>query len=378
MRVAFNATALLSPLTGIGQYGFQLAKNLATLPGLDLDYFYGAFWDNNLKDDGVTGSAAAALPWLRRHIPYSYELRRWVQNNRFARYAKPSRFDLYHEPNILPLRFDGPTVVTVHDLSWIRYPETHPVERVRAMNRYFEAGLEQASAVITDAQSVKQELLETFGLSPDFVTAIPLGVDATFAPQDAAQSRYARDKHGLAHGRYFLAVGTLEPRKNLSTALLAYQQLPADLRAQYPLVLIGMKGWHTSALERQMAPLLQAGQVRQLGYVSRADLVSLMAGARALIYPSVYEGFGLPPLEAMACATPVICSNASSLPEVVGDAGIMVDAMDDVALSLAMRRLADDEACWLELKHRSLRRAQQFTWAACADKTLAVYQSIVS
>ncbi len=378
MRVAFNATALLSPLTGIGQYGLHLARNLSKLPGLEFDYFYGAFWDKQLKESGVSASAAAALPWLRRHIPYSYELRRWVQNNRFARHASPSRFDVYHEPNILPLRFDGPTVISVHDLSWIRYPETHPPERVRAMNRYFEAGLRQASAIITDAQSVKQELLETFGLASDFVTAIPLGVDATFTPQTAAQTRLAREKYGLAHGQYFLAVGTLEPRKNLATALLAYQQLPPDVRARYPLVLIGMKGWHTSALERQMAPMVQAGQVRQLGYVSRADLVSLMAAARALVYPSIYEGFGLPPLEAMACGTPVICSDASSLPEVVGNAGIMVQALDDVALCHAMSHLVQDESAWLAFKEKSLVRAQEFTWHACATKTLKVYQSVVA
>jgi len=376
MRVAFNATALLSPLTGIGHYGLQLAKNLAAVPGLELDYFYGAFWDKRLRESTAPHSAAAALPWLRRHIPYSYELRRWVQNNRFYKHAKPSRFDVYHEPNILPLRFDGPTVVTVHDLSWIRYPETHPTERVRAMNRYFEAGLRQASTIITDADSVKRELVQTFGLSPDFVTSIALGVDAMFAPQSAEQTQLARDQHGLGHGRYLLAVGTLEPRKNLSTALLAYQRLPASLRMQFPLVIVGMKGWHTSTLERQMAPLVQAGQVRQLGYVSRPDLVSLMAGARALVYPSIYEGFGLPPLEAMACGTPVICSNASSLPEVVGDAGLMVDVLDDVALGAAMQLLLQDEGLWQGLQQKSLLRAQGFTWRACADKTLNVYESV--
>jgi len=275
------------------------------------------------------------------------------------------------------LRFDGPTVVTVHDLSWIRYPETHPAERVSAMNRYFEAGLRQASAIITDADSVKRELVQTFGLSPDFVTSIALGVDTMFAPQSAEQTQLARDKHGLGHGRYLLAVGTLEPRKNLSTALLAYQRLPASLRTQFPLVIVGMKGWHTSALERQMAPLVQAGQVRQLGYVSRPDLVSLMSGARALVYPSIYEGFGLPPLEAMACGTPVICSNASSLPEVVGDAGLMVDVLDDVALGAAMQLLLQDEGLWQGLQQKSLLRAQGFTWRACADKTLKVYESVL-
>lgn len=375
MRLAFNATALLSPLTGIGQYSFHLAQSLLAQNTLDVDFFYGAFWDKQLRSS-TSSQVAAALPWLRRHVPYSYELRRWLQNNRFCGHVRRQKFDVYHEPNILPLRFDGPTVITVHDLSWIRHPEAHPVERVKAMNRYFESGLRQANAIITDSKFVRQELMDVFGVGTSRITAIPLGVEPMFVPLSAVQTQTVLAQHQLVHGQYFVAVGTLEPRKNLSLALRAYQQLPAQTRRRYPLVLIGMKGWHTAELERQMVPLVQAGEVRQLGYVPRSELATIMAGACSLVYPSLYEGFGLPPLEAMACGVPVICANASSLPEVVGDAGILIDPRDEGALTSAMRRMGEDQVAREALASKAVKRSKEFTWMRCAEETVAVYRSV--
>ena len=255
MNLAFNATALLSPLTGIGRYSFHLAQELLARHSLDVDFFYGAFWNKQLHSSPPT-RIAAALPSLGQHLPYSYEVRRWLQNSRFEAYVRRQKFDIYHEPNILPLRFDGPTVITVHDLSWIRHPESHPAERVSAMNRHFESGLRQANAIITDSEFVKRELMEVFGVASERITPILLGVEAMFIPLAAAQTQAVLVPHYLTHGQYFLCVGTLEPRKNLSLALRAYQQLPAQTRQRYPLVLIGMKGWHTAELERQMAPLI--------------------------------------------------------------------------------------------------------------------------
>jgi alpha-1,3-rhamnosyl/mannosyltransferase len=285
---------------------------------------------------------------------------------------------LYHEPNILALRFDGPTVITVHDLSWIRHPEAHPVERVRAMNRYFESGLRRASALITDSSFVKQELIEVFGVAPKLISPIALGVDALFKPLSPSQTHEVLSRHKLLHGNYFLIVGTLEPRKNISLAIKAYIQLPNVIRERNPIVLIGMRGWHTSALEQLIAPLLRKGQVRQLGYLERADLAVLMAGALAFVYPSIYEGFGLPPLESMACATPVICANSSSLPEVVGESGVLIDSHDDRALANAMLRMSEDKQWRAELAQLSVKQAASLTWTRCVEKTIDVYRSIAS
>ena len=196
MRVAFNATGLLSPLTGIGQYSRQLALGLAAHDALDAEFFYGAYWSIEVRAAPLP-SAASALPWIRRNVPFSYELRRLVQKHRFAAHAKPGRFDLYHEPNILPLPFGGPTVITVHDLSWIRYPHTHPVERVRAMGKYFEPGLQRASLILTDSEFVKRELMEVFGVKPERIQSVPLGVEALFRPQSATETLSVLSRHSL-------------------------------------------------------------------------------------------------------------------------------------------------------------------------------------
>ncbi|MFZ2266576.1 MAG: glycosyltransferase family 1 protein [Azonexus sp.] len=374
IRLAFNATALLSPLTGIGQYSYHLAHEILVRQDIDAEFFYGAFWDRQLRASPST--LASALPWLRRHLPYSYELRRWLQSFRFDRHAKRYRFDVYHEPNILRLPFDGPSVVTVHDLSWIRYPEAHPAERVRAMNRYFETGLKLASAIITDSLFVKQELIDVFGVAPSSISAIPLGVAPGFIPLAEEQTREVLKRHQLIHGQYFLSVGTLEPRKNLVFALQAYQRLPARVRQRFPMVIIGMKGWHTSAIEQQMSALEKTGQLRRLDYVPRAELSTLMAGALALVYPSIYEGFGLPPLEAMACGVPVICANASSLPEVVGDTGVLIDPLCPDELVEALMRAAEGDLSQSGNLARARERAMNFTWANCAGRTVEVYRSI--
>lgn len=373
MRIAFNATSLLSPLTGIGQYSRHLAQGFLQHSEVDADFFYGAFWQKEVRETPMPG-AQRVLPWIRNHVPYSYALRRLLQVQRFKSHVNSKKFDLYHEPNILPLPFDdGPTVVTVHDLSWIRYPETHPVERVRAMNKYFERGLKQAGLLLTDSKFVKQELVDVFGVDEHAIVSIPLGVEPLFKPRNANQTSLVLDRFGLAHGHYLLAVGTLEPRKNLGMAITAYSRLPAAIRAKYPLVLVGMSGWLNSPLEAQIAPLLRAGEVRRLGYLSRADLACITAGATSLIYPSLYEGFGLPPLEAMSCAVPVIASDRSSLPEVVADAGLLIPPEDLDAVSNAMQRMIEDPTLRRVLSERSLARSKLFSWPQCVAQTLAAY-----
>lgn len=377
MRLLFNATALLSPLTGIGQYGFHLAGELLKTPGLETDFFYGSFWD---KERIVTRPPGIARlpPFVKKITPFYTQISRLYREYEFSQRTKAAKYDVYHEPNYLPLRFSGPTVITVHDLSWIRYPETHPVERVSMMNRYFDKALRQASALITDAEFVRQEIIQTFGVRPEKITAIPLGVESIFRPRSEEETQTVLAAHDLVHKNYFLTVGTLEPRKNLSLAIRAYSALPEPIRKRFPLVVVGMLGWHSAEIERLIAPLQRTGYIRQLGYVSRSDLATIVAGATTLIYPSIYEGFGLPPLEAMASGTPVICSNVSTLPEVVGDAGILIDPHDVKGLQGQLEAITSDQKLCDELAARARKRSLNFTWAKCADQTLSVYKSVIS
>jgi glycosyltransferase involved in cell wall biosynthesis len=373
IKVAFNAVALLSPLTGIGQYAKSLLTELDASTGVAVNKFYAKGWSREIRQQGLSAPANLVKQWVRKFVPNSYALSRAVQQHYFSRGVRSFKPDLYHEPNFLAYRFDGPSVITVHDLSWIRYPEMHPIERVRAMDKYFEPGLRRASRIITDSAFVKQELVDVFGVDPSTVHPVYLGVEHLFVPLQQAQTQAVLQAHGLVHGQYWLAVGTLEPRKNLQLALRAFMQLPQRERQACPLILVGMRGWNTGKLEQQLQPLVAAGEVRQLGYISREDLAVVMAGAKALIYPSVYEGFGLPPLEAMACGVPVIASNVSSLPEVVGDAGILIDPHDVDGLAEHMRELQTDGVLSARLGLTARLRSQQFAWQKCADETMRVY-----
>jgi alpha-1,3-rhamnosyl/mannosyltransferase len=373
IKLAFNGVALLSPLTGIGHYAAQLAQRLANSTEVRPHFFYGTHWSRQVKAQAAP-AVQKLLPWIRNHIPRSYDIRQWVQTRRFRAATRSGAFDLYHEPNNVPLPFDGPLVLTVHDLSWIRYPHMHPAERVKAMDRYFESGLHRATRVITDSQFVKQELIDVFGLRPEKIHPVSLGAGPGFAPQSPDQTSRTLSRYQLQHGRYLLAVGTLEPRKNLQLALRAFMDLPRALRQHYPLVLVGMTGWHASPLQAQLAPLLAAGEVRQLGYLESDELATIMAAACALVYPSVYEGFGLPPLEAMACGVPVIASNVSSIPEVVGDTGILLDPQDAAGLTEAMTALITAPDIRASLSARALQRSQSFSWNLCASETRYIYQ----
>ena len=374
MKVVLNSLALTTPLTGIGQYVLHLANGLMARNDVDAQLFYGERDFNKIVRTGARPIVGKQRAWVRKFVPNAYAVHRFVMQRQFDRALAKQPCDLYHEPNYLAYRFDGPSVVTVHDLSWIRYPETHPVERVRAMDKYFEPALRRARLLLTDSAFVKQELIDVFGIAPDRIQPIALGLDPVFVPQDADQTRQVMATHGLVHGQYFLSVGTLEPRKNMQATVAAYSSLTPSVREQHPLVLVGMKGWRTSRLEQLLDPLERSGQVRMLGYLTREDLATVTAGALAMVYPSIYEGFGLPPLEAMGCAVPALTSNVSSLPEVVGDTGIMVHPDDHEGLGLAMARMAEDRSLRDGLAARALARAQTFTWARCVDETVAAYR----
>jgi len=374
MRIAFNATALLSPLTGIGQYAMELATRLAAMPEHDVRFFYGAGFSREVRDKPLPG-AGRLMPLMRRLIPNSYAVRQALMRRQFRKGLVGRKVEVYHEPNYLALPFDGPIVTTVHDLSWIRFPEAHPAERVFAMNRDFEPALRRSTLLLTDSEFVRREVMEMFGVPPDRITTVPLGVSPLFHPRDAARTAPVLGSLDLRHGDYLLAVGTLEPRKNLTSALRAHAALPEAVQERVPLVLAGIKGWHNEALEHEMAPRLASGRVRLTGYLSREALADVIAGAAALVYPSIYEGFGLPPLEAMACGVPTIVSNRASLPEVVGNTGRLIEPHDIDGLRDAMLELATAPDVRATLGAAALVRSRAFTWDACMANTLAAYQT---
>jgi len=250
----------------------------------------------------------------------------------------------------------------------------HPKDRVKAIVRRLQWAADTADAIITVSAFVREEVIERLGVPPEKVTAIHNGVDAAFQPKDASQTTGSLTQLGLRHGGYVLAVGTLEPRKNLARLCRAYRALPDATRQAFPLVLAGMKGWGDADFARDLAALEKEGSLVTPGYLEAAALRDLYAGAAVFVYPSVYEGFGLPVAEAMASGTPVITSNVSSLPEVAGDAARLVDplSVDDIASALS--QLLADEGMRQRLAEAGLARAKVFTWDATARETLGVYE----
>ncbi|RJF97808.1 glycosyltransferase family 4 protein [Noviherbaspirillum saxi] len=377
IRVGFNAVPLLGPLTGVGQYTFRLITEMQQLLRVRPWLFYGTSWDTEIRS-----AAPAAIRQMnnamKRLVPQPHVVARFIKQSRFSSGVKANRIDLYHEPAYLAFRFKGPTVVTVHDISWIRHPETHPQDRVREMNRVMPSVVKRAEHIIVDSEFVRSEVIDHYGVAPERVTTVLLGASPEFHPVAADQCASVLKQFGLSPGRYVLAVGTLEPRKNLSTVIAAYAQLPDAVRQRYPLVIVGMNGWGMEKFSDSLKHMIRRGEVRLPGYVAQADLPALYSGARLFVYPSLYEGFGLPPLEAMACKVPVIASNRASLPEVVGDAGLLVEPLDDVAIAAHMRALIEDDALHARLSMAGLVRADGFTWRKFALETLAVYRKVLA
>ena len=377
LRIGINGTALLSPLTGIGQYTKNLAEALRATGEVDLWLFYLVAWSQDIRTAPLP-NITRLKSIVKRMVPYPYLVSRALQQVRFSKGVRGLNLDVYHEPNFLSHRFPGPTVITAHDLSWIRFPETHPADRVKLMNRIFPRSLDQAAHVLTDAEFTRQEIIEYFGIAPNRITSIPLAARDNFYPRSEMECRPVLAAQRLNYRSYILCVGTLEPRKNLELIIRTYATMPPAFRHRWPLVVVGMRGWLTSPLESVMHDLVASGEVRPLGFVSEDDLAVLYAGASMLVYPSLYEGFGLPPLEAMRSGTPVIVSNRSTLPEVVGDAGVLIDPHDVPGLRDAVLGLAEDSEHWTARHVASLRQASRFSWSRCARETIAIYRSVLA
>ncbi len=377
MRIALNAGILRAPRTGIGRYVAELAGALSRQPGLELSFFYGWDWRQSLSESPMPGYSRWAAA-AKRFIPEAYRWRRLIEQNRFDAGLEAVGPDLYHEPSLWPLDFAGPMVMTVHDLTHVHYPETQPRQRLAEIERRVGKGVEKAARILVDSAFIGHEVVSHFGLPENKVVVAPLGCSPVFHPREASATLNTLQSLGLGYRQYLLCVGTLEPRKNLALALRAYSRLPATLRARYPLLLVGMSGWREQEFAAELQSALATGQVRLAGYLQQEELTHVIASARALIYPSKYEGFGLPVLESMACGTPVIVSDRASLPEVAGAAGIIVDAADVPRLVEAMRSIIEDESRWQACRQAGLEQAARFSWERCAEITAQTYRDALA
>jgi len=284
--------------------------------------------------------------------------------------------DIFHSPDFtLPPVWRARTVLTVHDLSFLRVPECFTDALRRYLERAVPRSVRRADHVIADSESTKRDLVELLGTPAGNVTVIHSGVEPRFQPiTDQAALETVRQRYNLPE-RFILSVGTLQPRKNFTMLIEAFSRLKLGI-GNWKLVIAGGKGWLYEDIFARVEDLGLQGEVLFPGFVADEDLPALYNLAEVLALPSLYEGFGLPPLEAMACGTPVVTSNTSSLPEIVGDAGLMVEPADVDKLAEAMGRLLEDGDLHREMVQRGLARAREFTWERAARQLLAVYERV--
>ncbi len=380
MRIAIDLTPATYTLTGIGVYVQQLVEQVSRQkPDIEWKYPFftevplNSFWRWRLSSNLPT----KVIKRIELRPAFAFRHNRQRAKSGGA-WLKSSNFDLYHVTNAQSQfdHFEPKYVITVHDLAWMRVPrEELPKPNVDGLDKLTEL-IRGADHVICDSDCTRVDVLELVGRNPDEVTTIHLAQRPFFQlPADGSQRERAR-KSAIDGRPYFLAISTIEPRKNyvrlVKSFALMHQKYP-----EFRLLIAGAKRSAWNDVNQAIHSTGMANIIRVLGHVSNQKLLELLWGCEALVYPSLYEGFGLPALEAMACGTPVICSAAGSLGEVVGNAALIVDPLDVDSIADGMQSIAKSSDLQIQLRNKSLEHASQFSWDRTAKKTLAVYERVI-
>jgi glycosyltransferase involved in cell wall biosynthesis len=365
LSIAIDASrTTIARRTGTENYALQLIRALLAL---DTPHHYTLYF----RDPPPPGLFPDYPRVTRRIIPWA---RAWT-HTRFAWALWRDRPDVTFVPaHTLPIWFPGPAVVTVHDLGYVYFPEAHPPFARRYLDWSTRHSVRRAAHIIADSLATAKDLAAHYGVKQNKITVIYPGVDETLGAVASPDTLAAvRQKYGLPEG-YLLFIGTLQPRKNIARIVQAYAQWRhrSSTMQEVALVLAGQQGWlydpsWISGVEGVILP----------GYVDDDDVAALYSGALALIFPTLHEGFGFPVLEAMRCGTPVITSTTSSLPEVAGDAALLVNARDTGEIAAAIGRIVSDEALRAGLITKGQQQTETFTWMRAAKQTLHVLQSTV-
>lgn len=371
MRVGLDGIPLATPRTGVGHYTFELARQLALIDPEDSFELVSPFPFEPPILDQLLPPALKAV-----HVRTNSLSRRWFAVG-LPLHLRQSDFDLFHGTNYeVPLWSKGPTILTIHDLSIMLYPQMHEGRLVRRGRRRLPIMARLADRIITPSESTKNEVIQHLKIDAAKVVVIPDAPRSCFTPLPLAEAGATRRKFGIEENFIFFA-GTIEPRKNLATLLNAFQEIlrSTDLRPQ--LVIAGKKGW---LMDEFWQALESAGLEDRLiftGYLLDDELRALYSAARVFVYPSLYEGFGLPPLEAMACGAPVIVSRIPSLIETAGGAARQVAPLDVQDLARNIIDLLENDSQRGYLSSAGTTHAARFSWEKVATATLAVYREAI-
>jgi glycosyltransferase involved in cell wall biosynthesis len=277
---------------------------------------------------------------------------------------------LFVPAHVLPLHCPVPAAVTVHDLGYLHFPEAHTRFQRWYLNWTTRRHARHAEHLIADSEATAADLRQHYHAPAERISVVHLGRDPHLGPVDPAP---VRQKYGLSQP-YLLYLGTLQPRKNLLRLLTAFEQISPDF--PHHLVLAGRPGWLAEAILEQASQLNLRQRIHLPGYIPQADKAGLLSGATAYVFPSLYEGFGLPVLEAMACGTPVLTSNTTSLPEIAGQAALFVNPEDTASIAQGLRRLLSDSPLRADLRERGLKQVQKFSWGQAAESVLSILRKV--
>lgn len=352
----------------IGGISTYIRRTISALEQLNTGHHYTVFQSQKATDSLVESFDAAKL-----RTPAHHRVERLAMSIELFRH----RLDLLHSPDFIP-PYHGAKyhVITVHDLTFLHYPEYITADSQRYYNKQIQAAVELADHILSDSESTKQDMIHMLNVPADKIIVHMLGVDEKFKPLPRAKTKPIIDALGLPD-IYILVVGTIEPRKNLVGLAKAYRDLLTELPDAPPIVFVGHPGWH---YEQLMSEIEAVGVNDHLIFASNVDdeqLVSIYNHARTVITPSFYEGFGLPALEGMACGIVPVVSNVSSLPEITGDVGLLVNPHDTTTISEALKKVLTDSTWCQTQSQAGIQRAKQFTWDETARIVYETYQSVL-
>jgi len=369
LRIAIDAHSVGTGLGGNESYATNLIEALAEIDDFNKYTLYVTRREavdrfSNRWPNFSVRSTLPHTPLIRIPLTLSSELRR-------------NPVDVLHVQFTSPPFAPCPVVVSIHDLSFEHLPQTFKRRSRTQLRMTVRRSARQASHIVALSEYARQDIIDTYGVSPAKLSVIPLAAPSNFFPvTDERELQRVKQTYGI-HSDYILSVGSIQPRKNLSRLIAAYSRLrDTQPEGKLPqLVLAGKCAWLYDETLRTIKQLEVSNSVVLTGYVPETDLPALYSGALCFVYPSYFEGFGLPPLEAMKCGTPVIAGNRTSLPEVVGQAGVLVDPFDVDAIACAIVKVISDSTLRSDLRARGLERALLFDWRTTARQTLAVYQT---
>ena len=371
MDIVINVIPILGKLTGVGKYTYYVTENLVKkfnenyyffVHGTILRDYKNLLFFKKKKREKIK-KIINKLPFLKSNLRKFIDLISRM-NDRI--------YDVYFEPNFVPFDLKSKKLVsTVHDLSFILYPEWHPEERVEFITNGFIKKTLKSDIIITPSNFIRNQLIDEFPSLEDRVFAIHLGVDHEIFNPFTLNEPLNFD----IPPKYILFVGSIEPRKNLINLLKAYNMLPKSIKEEYNLLLAGFEGWKN----KEIMDLIKSSQkyIRYVGYVPENVLAELYRRASIFIYPSLYEGFGLPPLEAMACGCPVIVTKVASIPEVCEDAAVYIEnPRDPEEIAFRIQQLLEDRELYITMKERALKHVEKFSWEKTAEQHYKLFKCI--